>query len=388
MLKFLLTIIARPDLAPYVKALLCVGPHTYKGEKPTLIADDARSRIKAELSKAGVKEDMRDSWCEKLCDLAKDGAWEATIALLMLLLPNLSTLGMPRYHETGIGREPTFIPLVFARAVELQTSNTPSPYAMKNLRNTDIGLMSLFDFVPSMSRTMAFFQLRSIKNVTSRYNFANHAENIEGIPEVLPNVTHLSLKEYNIAPLIFAKLLKPFCNLINLTYTSRSGSDPSFSFSPREIRKGIMHLEQSLQELTIINQHEEVDASEESVTEHEMEEDEDRSLGSLLGFQKLRRLEATIRTLVGGRRANSPSLSTVLEDFDMDYYLQQSSLFAERLPDALEELVLRSCPTHVYLVVAALFDRRRRGALKKIKEITLIFRNRFSRKKIEEKLSD
>jgi hypothetical protein len=100
MLKFLLTIIARPDLAPYVKALLCVGPHTYKGEKPTLIADDARSRIKAELSKAGVKEDMRDSWCEKLCDLAKDGAWEATIALLMLLLPNLSTLGMPRYHET------------------------------------------------------------------------------------------------------------------------------------------------------------------------------------------------------------------------------------------------------------------------------------------------
>jgi hypothetical protein len=96
MLKFLLTIIARPDLAPYVKTLLCAGPHTYTGEKPPLIADNVRSRIKAELSKAGVKEDMGDNWCEKLSGLAKDGAWEATVALLMLLLPNLTTLGIPR----------------------------------------------------------------------------------------------------------------------------------------------------------------------------------------------------------------------------------------------------------------------------------------------------
>jgi hypothetical protein len=235
---------------------------------------------------------------------------------------------------------------------------------------------------------MAIFQLRSIKNVISRYNFANRAKNIEDIPRVLPNVTHLSLKESNINPLIFAKLLKPFCNLIHLTYTSWGGSDPSFSFSPHEIRTGIMHLEQSLQELTIINQHEEIDANEEMDTEHEIEEDEYQPLGTLVGFQKLRRLEATVRTLVGGRRSDSHSLFAVLEDFDMEHYLQQISLFAENLPEALEELVLRTCPIHVYLLVTALFDRRRQGSLKRMKAITLGFQNRFSQEKVEEKSSD
>lgn len=49
-------------------------------------------------------------------------------------------LSLPYYHDTG--EDLKCIPAVVARAAQLQDSNILSPYALKNLRNIELGILS------------------------------------------------------------------------------------------------------------------------------------------------------------------------------------------------------------------------------------------------------
>jgi hypothetical protein len=97
-------------------------------------------------------------------------------------------------------------------------------------------------------------------------------------------------------PLVFGTLLKPFCNLKHLTYSNYGEAEPLFSFCLHDVRLGIIHLQPSLKELTIINNQDEIETM-----HYLMGEKEGLPLGSLVEFHKLRRYEATVRTLMGKR---------------------------------------------------------------------------------------
>ena len=97
------------------------------------------------------------------------GAWEAAVAMFMLLLPNLSTLSLPCYHDTG--EDEKCIPVVVARAVQLQDSNIPSPYALKNLRNIELGILSDDEAVHWKLKT--FYPFKSIRSIASAYSLYN-----------------------------------------------------------------------------------------------------------------------------------------------------------------------------------------------------------------------
>jgi hypothetical protein len=97
--------------------------------------------LKAELAKICGNERQRGGWYDAISGCkGQVGAWEAVVAVFMLLLPNLSTLSLPYYHDTG--EDLKCIPAVVARAAQLQDSNILSPYALKNLRNIELGILS------------------------------------------------------------------------------------------------------------------------------------------------------------------------------------------------------------------------------------------------------
>ena len=180
-------------------------------------------------------------------------------------------------------------------------------------------------------------------------------------------MTHFSLQGSDLPPLVFGTL-KPFCNLKHLTYSNYGEAEPPFSFCPHEVRLGIIHLQPSLKELTIINNQDEIE-----IMDYLMGENEGLLLGSLVEFYKLRRHEAMVRTLVGRRLGDPGFDSSLPEDLDTGSRVCENTRFAESLPEELEELVLKACLKDVFAVVKMLFERRRQGAYKSMKVVTLDF---------------
>jgi hypothetical protein len=367
MFQFLSTILARPDLAAYVKTLISSGPHPYWEEITIFMVDAMSPRLKAELAKMWADERRRDVWYKAMSGGGGQvDAWEAAIAFYMLILPNLSTLGLPRFHDMGDG-EARCIPMAVNRAIQLQDSKTLSPYDLRNLRNIEIGLLSDNEGAVH-STSKSFFGLKSIRTVASDFNFCNEPDEISPITGTRPQVTHFSLTRSDIPPSAFATILKPFCNLTHLICSNYGAAEPPFSFYPQELRLGITQLKSTLQELTIVNNQEEIET-----VDYLMGENEGLPFGSLVEFQKLRRLEGTVRTLVGRRLGDPGFDSDAPKDSPKRSRGHENARFAESLPEALEELVLRACLNDIFVVVEALLERRRRGALKRLKGVTLIF---------------
>jgi F-box-like len=368
MIKLLSTIIVRPDLALFVKAFASNGPDTvYHDETPPIVPDDMRPRIKSELTKAGVDEHMKDFWHNRICGHPSDNCWEATVALCMLLLPNLSTLKIPYYHEWCFSSEPKCIPYVFARAVKIQNSNTPSPYAMTQLRNLSIGLVSE-DIGLIHLTTMAFLELKSIRSLTSE-NDEDYTKDFEDYPGTLPHVTRLTFKEADISPPILAKLLKPFSSLTHFTLNARRRTKIYRGFSPQTFKEAMLRSQQTLEELTLKNTAEEFWYS---YTSYDYDgEDQDLPLGSLVGFTKLRRLEATLRTLVRCRRAEEDSRNE--EEENTRLRIRENTRFAESLPDSMEEIMIWECGGDVFPLIVALFEKKHQGGLQRLKMIDVTF---------------
>jgi hypothetical protein len=82
-----------------------------------------------------------------------------------------------------------------------------------------------------------------------------------------------------------------------------------------------------------------------------MGENEGLPLGFLVEFHNLRRLEATVSTLVG-RRLGVPGFDSSLpKDLHTDSRVCENTRFAESLPEELEELVLKAYLKDVFAVV-------------------------------------
>jgi hypothetical protein len=104
-------------------------------------------------------------------------------------------------------------------------------------------------------------------------------------------------------------------------------------------------------------------------------------LGSLLEFEQLHRLDASVLALTG--RVDTEMESTNDEDFDPETLKQEQNLrFVESLPESLEELTLRGCFGDIYAAIEILFERRRQGGLRKLEKVALYFQKNFSKEQI------
>jgi hypothetical protein len=123
-------------------------------------------------------------------------------------------------------------------------------------------------------------------------------------------------------------------------------------FIPRAIRDGLMPSRFSLEELVLVNHEEEWEDFTFEVVP--------LPLGSLTEFEKLRKIDATVYTLVG--REKSHQYGNVQ--------------FVESLPQSLEILVLRNCEPDIWSLLHVLLDKRRNGCLGKLRIVNLVSRTK------------
>jgi hypothetical protein len=369
--KFLRTLLERPDLASHVK--------TYSSDFPSIGAiergaiEPHRAKIEKIMATVCTDERLRNNWYQSMFRIEEhwhDGG--AIAALLILLLSRVPMLELPIELPLGV-----YMALVFSRACQLQRSGKPAPYC--NLQHIEV---YRFDNGNNFFDPMQpFLQLPSVQCLTFD-DIMMVEEDFQGVEVLTHHITRLSFLRADIHPHTLPLLLKHFPNLTHFSYIHKCHEEISHPFIPRFIRDGVLHLQHSLEELIIADRekdpeeewelswsgetHEEVIIGEGTIEPGSL------ALGSLTGFKRLRRLEATVFTLVGSilRVVFNDGGAAVLEE-----RLEQKVRLVESLPASLEELVLRNCESNIWSLTDVLFEKRGKGLLIKLKAVTLVLRN-------------
>jgi hypothetical protein len=420
-LGFLRTILKRPDLALYVQYLEGFDPGEDRSPQYDLIIPQRRRHLdprgrrllepKLEglttvLEKGCDDEDLRYRWHQSFSyqQCLQDGEWidmpgnwDSIAALLILLLPNLSTLDIPLYSEepSQTQARAEFIPFVFGQALQLQTSSIHSTYPFRplsNLRKLEISVDE--HYAVSFDSILPFLQLKSIRHVTYPVSLTNtgcdDAMNDDDIKQPIFHITHLSFPQSDIHSRSLAKFLRNFRGLTQFSYVHSAEhwaeGEESYPFIPSEIRRGLLHSKDSLQELTLVNDLEDYQQADEydenGNSEHTPENIPVLPLGSLLEFRHLRRLHASVIALVGRVVTGTKVGGTKSADIDPPPTHEQNIRFVESLPDSLEELTLRACFHDIYTLMEVLFERRRQGGVKVLNKVELYFQKDFSEEQI------
>lgn len=369
--KFIHTILERPDLASYVKIYSSNFPWI-DPLKPELL-EPHRVKIEDLIATACAEKGQRELWYEAM--FSPYPSSHPIVALVLLLLPNLSTLEF--FKETPMG---IYTTLVFSKTAQLQQCDLRAPYC--NLQYVQLARFSevtnFFEFIEP------FVRLRSLKTFTFE-NAIMWEDIYKGIEVVAPHITRLSFLRTDIHPHALAPLLERFPNLtyFSYIYSSNTSDGIHYPYVNCSVRDAIMHLQQSLHELIIVDREKDPVEEWERNWNEELHEEvvisqeiEPRSLafGSLTGFVKLRRLEVTVFTLTGPiPRAVFNEGATAMTQFR----LGQAARLVESLPKSLERLVLWNCTEVNRGAEKFLFDRRRRGELRKLKMVELVFSERF-----------
>jgi hypothetical protein len=103
-------------------------------------------------------------------------------------------------------------------------------------------------------------------------------------------------------------------------------------------------------------------------------------VGSLLDFPQLRRLDISVIALTGRVGTDKTGFDVSRGNVRPREALthEQNLRLVDSLPEALEELALRTCFGDIYLAMEVLFERRRNGELQKLKNVALYFQKDFS----------
>jgi len=355
---FLATILRRPQLAQYVKTLAFNADYFYKYPKVVIDSfNGIQHEIKAGLSRiCGDDDDEVREWYNNL-----HHSPDAITALVIIFLPNLSTLNLPYYPGIDNPLYPEYTPRVLSQASRPPTYDVPRPFRLDQLRNLDVGASSLG--LCSWTFVEPLLQLRSLRCLRCS-GLSLEDKDISSIEKTISHITHFELELSRISPAALIQLLKSCPNLSHFSYLYHKGPDDE-AFGPATIRDGLMHLKDSLQELMLFNPDEE-DGNFNMLW----------PLGSLAGFRKLQRLRASMRTLVGHEPAqatpgtfengNGESSSGTLQPLR-----EQAISFVESLPESLQELAIQNCEDTVYTVLGVLFESIRKGKLQNLTTMRL-----------------
>ncbi|PMD39353.1 hypothetical protein L207DRAFT_513812 [Hyaloscypha variabilis F] len=322
------------------------------------------------------------------------GNWDSITALLILLLPNVLEFQLHFDTAKTTDHQLEFIPYVFAQALRLQNSNLQSTYCLRHLRDIWLSVDKSSDS-KSLDEILPFLQLRTIRHV-SLYNSNTDEGSDDDMKVPIPHVTHLSfLPTSDIDSRCLGNFLKAFTGLMSFSYVhwSRFDNFHSHPWIPSKIREGLLYSKDSLRELTLVNEMEDgYFTSNYSPRgryvprrwlEHELEP-RVHPIGSLLDFRQLRRLDISVIALTGrvgtDKTGYDISHGTVRPRDVLTH--EQNLRLVDSLPDALEELSLRTCFGDIYLVMEVLFERRRNGGLQRLQKVALYFQKDFSEERI------
>ena len=157
---FLVTILRRPQLAQYVKTLVFNANGFY--EYPQLVIDSfngIQHEIKAGLSRiCGDDDGEVREWYNDL-----HHSPDAITALVIIFLPNLSTLNLPYYPAIVDPVYSEYTPRVLSQASRPPTYDVPRPFRLDQLRNLDVGASSLS--LCSWTFVKPLLQLRSLRSL-------------------------------------------------------------------------------------------------------------------------------------------------------------------------------------------------------------------------------
>jgi hypothetical protein len=285
--KFIHTILERPDLASYVKIYSSNFPWI-DPLKPELL-ETHRVKIVDLIATACAEEGQRELWYEAM--FSPYPSSHPIVALVLLLLPNLSTLEF--FKETPMG---IYTTLVFSKTAQLQQCDLRAPYCkLQYVQITRFSeVTNFFEFIEP------FVRLRSLKTFTFE-NAIIWEDIYNGIEVVASHITRLSFLRTDIHPHALAPLLGRFPNLtyFSYIYSSNTCDGIHYPYVNCSVRDAIMHLQQPLEELIIVDREKDPveewernwneESHEEVVISQEIEPGS-LAFGSLTGFVKLRRL--------------------------------------------------------------------------------------------------
>ena len=309
---------------------------------------------------------LKDSW---LGCLIENRNWDAITALVIRLLPNLSTLTLPYYSKQDPGGL-AFLPFVLYQATHQRFFTCQPKEFLLKLRH--LRILSCQGRTTPLVDILPVLRLESMRSLTcSGIEVAEwHIWHIRAAPD-FPHITQLSLFRADFDPSAFTEFLRKLPHLTHLSYTHytclfETPTDMSNMFLPCLIREGLMPSKDSLQELSLVN---EVQGWEQLYSG-----DEPLPLGSLVGFEKLRKLDASVYTLMG--RAYT-SQSRLPQSHQVDGAMElsaseKSAQFVDSLPQSLEELILQDFESTHWPMMDALLEKRRKGKLRKLSTITLV----------------
>ncbi|KAE9372522.1 hypothetical protein N431DRAFT_439618 [Stipitochalara longipes BDJ] len=401
----LCTVLQRPDLGRHCQRLTGMAEEFDQSpefldmySRPRFRFDIKRAALKAALERGCDDDSMRDRWFQtfSLDRCYRDGKWfdvpgnwDSITALLILLLPNLSTFKLPYNMEKETDYELEYIPYVFARALNFQNSNLHSAYSLSKLRDVDLTVHQSSDF-ESLDAIIPLLQLKSMRQITLPNSFTDERSN-EDKEASIPHITHISFRPTSdIDSRSLGSFLQAFSGLTSFFYVHWSCFDDfsSHPWIPPEIRNGLLHSKDSLRELTLINEMEDGyflstyipywNYFSRGWPVHRLEP-RVLPIGSLLDFQQLRRLDISVIALTGRVGTDKTGRDVNPGDFRPQKALthEQNLRLVDSLPESLEELALRTCFSNIYAAMEVLFERRRNGELQKLKKVILHFYKDF-----------
>jgi hypothetical protein len=331
---FLCTILEKPQLGALVKDIVV---SEIDEEESMEMGGFSRQ----EIERLGLRADVLDhfeseksSWIDDL----EAGKWQAVAALLILLLPGLEEIVIASYlgpDLVGNG----YINTALAYAAHKQLT----PHSQHALRNLKTVSMAYYDTESGMSME-AILPFCALPSVTAaRIHMASDDEFTPSSQRY--QTKDLQINSSNIASGALINIIRCFPDLKKLFYENGGAIVGCEDFLPHYLGRAIEHLKGCLEELTVLDQ-----------GGYMGNDGEQEAIGSLAGFQKLRRVAMDYDCLL---KADSQINDENEDEDEGDGDGKPRLVYV--LPPSLEVLAVAKCEPDILDQIRELLEQQQHG---------------------------
>ena len=329
--KFLCRILARPDLARSLRAF--EGVLLASEGDMSSITDIDYSRISNAIRVASRSDDEAESWFQSI----RDGNWDAMIALVLSIVPNIQELSLINWWYSGDDRLSLYTPTILQRAFDLQNQVEVPPLAMVALREIKLRLWPTENNGELVDTLISFLRLGTLDSfylngMSQELEMRKPRWNDLRFTLVMKELTFTSCDMHHEMIITFFRC---FSSLERLYYQHGGPTEQQHPFEPPYLMAALNHLKPCLKEITIFN-----DAKPGS------SELESYPIGSFAAFRILTSIDADASILVGTMPYVSDGSSSDDHDGVIDPF-KRSQRLVDAIPKTLEHLSIRNCDTNI-----------------------------------------
>ena len=169
---FIYSILARPDLVRCLRRF-SAWSQDWSADM-SRITDTNQIRLNAAIRVASRSDADAEKWIKSI----KSGNWDAMIALILSIVPNIEVLHLVNY--TGVNDQVgPFIPTIFRNAMNLQNQAEVAPFAMEYLHHISLcGWYGEHGF--RVNDLMPFLGLKTLTSFSFRHMFQDLESQMPG----------------------------------------------------------------------------------------------------------------------------------------------------------------------------------------------------------------